>query len=225
MYSSRVTVLQESNQISRTLLATEFICIFFVLPILFTINLRGTHPFPFIVASGLFATFYLLNAKGFPRASFGDLFSLRDHGKRIIMTLFPLVLFTLITIALIKPEYLFNYPRHKTTLWLAIIILYPLLAVYPQELFYRAFLFHRYQSLFPGKQSMVFVSALTFGFAHIIYGNIPAVLLTMIGGYLFALTYQRSKSILVVSLEHALYGCLLYTIGLGQFIHTSTTLM
>ena len=225
MYSSRVTVIRESNQLSRTLLAAEFVCIFFVLPILFTINLRGTHPFPFIVASGLFATFYLLNAKGFSRASFGDLFSLRDHGKRIIMTFFPLaLLLTLIAIAL-KPEYLFNYPRHQTTLWLAIIIFYPLLAVYPQELFYRAFLFHRYQSLFPGKQSMVFVSALTFGFAHIIYCNIPAVLLTMIGGYLFALTYQRSKSILVVSLEHALYGCLLYTIGLGQFIHTSTTLM
>ncbi|MBA3007815.1 MAG: CPBP family intramembrane metalloprotease [Proteobacteria bacterium] len=226
MYSSRVAVIQAPNQISRTLLATEFICIFFVLPILFTINLRGTHPFPFILASGFFAAFYLLNDKGFSRASFGDLFSLRDHGKRIIITFFSLaLLLTLLTVVLVKPEYLFNYPRHKTTLWLTIMIFYPLLAVYPQELFYRAFLFRRYRSLFPGEQSMVFVSALTFGFAHIIYGNIPAVLLTLIGGYLFGLTYKRSKSILVVSLEHALYGCLLYTIGLGQFIHTSVTHM
>jgi len=107
--------------------------------------------------------------------------------------------------------------RKKTLL----AVFYPLLAVYPQELFYRAFLFRRYRLLFPSDQAMIFVSALTFGFAHIIYGNIPAVLLTLIGGYLFAITYQRSHSILVVSLEHALYGCLLYTIGLGQFIHTS----
>jgi membrane protease YdiL (CAAX protease family) len=225
MYPAHVSVIPTSNPISRTLLATEFICVFFVLPILFTLSLRGTHPFPFIMAGGLFAAFYLLRDKGFSRSSFGDLFSLKDHGKRIVVTFFTLALLALITIALIKPEYLFDYPRHKTAIWLAIIIFYPLLAVYPQELFYRAFLFRRYRSLFPSKQAMVFVSALTFGFAHIIYGNIPAVLLTLIGGYLFALTYQRSRSILVVSLEHALYGCLLYTIGLGQFIHTYASSM
>lgn len=221
MNSTHITIAHSPRQLSRTLLAAEFVCVFFVLPILFTISIRGTHPFPFIVAGGLFAAGYLLLDKEFSRSAFGNLFTLRDHGKRIFTTFCALALITLVTIALIKPEYLFDYPRHKTAIWLAIIVFYPLLAVYPQELFYRAFLFRRYRALFPGKQTMLFVSALTFGFAHIIYGNIPAVLLTLVGGYLFAFTYQRSRSILVASLEHALYGCLLYTIGLGQFIHTS----
>lgn len=217
----RVTAFQTTRQRKKTLLAAEFICLFFLFPILFVISLRGTHPFPFIVAGGLFAAFYLLRDKEFSHSSFGNLFRLRDHGKRIFVTFFALALFALIAIALIKPESLFDYPRQRTTFWVAILVFYPLLAVYPQELFYRAFLFRRYRLLFPSDQAMIFVSALTFGFAHIIYGNIPAVLLTLIGGYLFAITYQRSRSILVVSLEHALYGCLLYTIGLGQFIHTS----
>jgi len=217
----RAATFPITRQRKKTLLAVEFVCLFFLFPILFAISLRGTHPFPFIVAGGLFAASYLLRDKEFSHSSFGDLFSLRDHGKRIFATFFALALFALIAIALIKPESLFDYPRHKTTFWMAVLVFYPLLAVYPQELFYRAFLFRRYRLLFPSDQAMISVSALTFGFAHIIYGNIPAVLLTLIGGYLFAITYQRSHSILVVSLEHALYGCLLYTIGLGQFIHTS----
>ena len=103
------------------------------------------------------------------------------------------------------------------------MIFYPLLAVYPQELIYRAFLFRRYRSLFPSEKAMIHASALVFGFGHIIYGNVPAVVLTLIGGYLFALTYQRSKSILTVSIEHAhaLYGCLLYTVGFGHFTLTT----
>lgn len=204
----------------RFLLITEFLCVFFIFPLLFTFRLHGTHPFPFILAGGLFATYYLLRDKDFSRSSFGNLLSLKEHGKRILVTFIFLALLTLLALAVLKPEYIFDYPRHKTTLWLLIMIFYPLVAVYPQELFYRAFLFRRYRSLFPSDRSMIHASAMTFGFAHIIYGNIPAVLLTLIGGYLFAITYQRSQSILIVSMEHALYGCLLYTIGLGQFIHT-----
>ncbi|OQX09541.1 MAG: hypothetical protein BWK76_22045 [Desulfobulbaceae bacterium A2] len=218
MHSPDITVAPPS----RSLLLAEFIGVFFALPFLFFFIIQGTPPFPFIVASGLFACFYLLRDKEFPRSAFADLFGLKDHGKRIFITFFHLALIALITIALLKPEYLFDYPRHKTGTWLFIMVFYPLLAVYPQELFYRAFLFRRYRPLFPSDQAMVFASALTFGFAHIIYGNIPAVLLTLVGGYLFAVTYQRSQSILLVSLEHALYGCLLYTIGMGQFIDTNS---
>lgn len=210
---------------TRTLLATEFVCLFFVLPILFFITIRGAHPFPFIIAGGLFAAWYLRRDRGFRQSSFGNINNLKKHGKRIFLTFLPFALLALVTLALLKPEYLFDYPRHKTSIWVFIMIFYPLLAVYPQELFYRAFLFRRYQPLFPDKRSMILVSALTFGFAHIIYGNIPAVILTLIGGYLFAITYHRSQCLLATSIEHALYGCFLYTIGLGHFIHTSMNAM
>jgi hypothetical protein len=46
------------------------------------------------------------------------------------------------------------------------------------------------------------------------------MILTFFGGYLFAYTYAKTRSLLLVSIEHALYGCLLYTIGLGRFFYT-----
>ena len=41
--------------------------------------------------------------------------------------------------------------------------------------------------------------------------------MTAVGGYLFARTYARSESTLMVSLEHALWGDFLFTVGLGWY--------
>ncbi len=39
------------------------------------------------------------------------------------------------------------------------------------------------------------------------------------GGWLFADTYRQSRSLWLVCLEHALYGDLIFTIGLGTFFY------
>jgi hypothetical protein len=54
---------------------------------------------------------------------------------------------------------------------------------------------------------------------HIIFHNWIAVILTVFGGMLFAVTYYRSRSTIMVSIEHALFGGLMFTIGLGQFFY------
>ena len=41
----------------------------------------------------------------------------------------------------------------------------------------------------------------------------------MLGGWLFARRYQRTRSLLTVSVEHALYGVLIFTIGLGDLFY------
>jgi membrane protease YdiL (CAAX protease family) len=41
---------------------------------------------------------------------------------------------------------------------------------------------------------------------------------TFIGGILFAYTYQKTKSTLLVSIEHAIYGCWLFTVGMGTML-------
>ncbi|MEU4707697.1 hypothetical protein AB0G00_14815 [Nocardia salmonicida] len=38
-------------------------------------------------------------------------------------------------------------------------------------------------------------------------------------GVLFATRYQRTRSLLTTSVEHALYGILMFTIGLGDFFY------
>jgi membrane protease YdiL (CAAX protease family) len=100
------------------------------------------------------------------------------------------------------------------------MVIYPLLSVYPQELIYRAFLFHRYTRQLKNEKNIIHLSAIAFSFGHIIYFHPLSIILTLFGGYLFAWTYSRTHSLLAVSFEHALYGCLLYAIGLGRFFYT-----
>jgi hypothetical protein len=46
-----------------------------------------------------------------------------------------------------------------------------------------------------------------------------AVVFSMIGGYFFATTYTRHKSLAAAFIEHSLYGCYLFTIGLGYYFY------
>jgi uncharacterized protein len=109
-------------------------------------------------------------------------------------------------------------------LWAIVMLLYPLLSVYPQELIFRAYFFHRYQALFGAGWTMIAASALAFGFVHIAFGNWISVVLSTIGGFLFALTYHQSGSLFLACLEHAFFGNFIFTIGLGQFFYHGTRL-
>lgn len=64
-------------------------------------------------------------------------------------------------------------------------------------------------------------SALAFGWMHLVYGNLVAIGLTLAGGWYFADTYAKTGSLRLATLEHALYGNLLFTIGLGGFFSHS----
>tara|TARA_Y100000588_G_C13721833_1_gene697629 strand:- start:57 stop:272 length:216 start_codon:yes stop_codon:yes gene_type:complete len=64
---------------------------------------------------------------------------------------------------------------------------------------------------------MVTMSALAFCIAHILFINWVAPVLGLAAGLIFALTYQKTKSLLLVSIEHGLYGDALFFVGLGWF--------
>jgi membrane protease YdiL (CAAX protease family) len=117
------------------------------------------------------------------------------------------------------PGQLFGFPRQRPGIWLLVMALYPLLSAYPQELIFRTFFFRRYESFFGRGAGMVWASALAFAFLHIIYDNVVAVCLSVLGGWLFALTYRRTGSTLAATFEHAIYGCWVFTVGLGRFFY------
>jgi len=118
---------------------------------------------------------------------------------------------------MINSSRMFFLPLHHPGFWLLILFAYPLLSVFPQELIYRAFFFERYRPLFGSGLGMALASALAFGFGHVVFRNPVAVALTLVGGWLFATTYQRTSSLVCVASEHALYGCAIFTIGYGAF--------
>ena len=122
------------------------------------------------------------------------------------------------------PELFLALFHDKPLLWLAIMLLYPLLSVIPQEILFRRFFFYRYEPFLQSKTVLLLANAALFSYVHISFGNVLAVALTFVGGWLFAATYDRSRSVLLVSIEHALYGNALYTLGLGVFFYHNGTM-
>jgi membrane protease YdiL (CAAX protease family) len=97
---------------------------------------------------------------------------------------------------------------------------YPIVSVYPQELLYRAWFFHRYGPLFGSDGLTIVASAVAFAWGHVFFPRPRvAMLLTLAGGLLFAYDYLHTRSLGVASIEHALFGDLLFTIGLGRFFY------
>ncbi|MDO1500915.1 CPBP family intramembrane metalloprotease [Winogradskyella maritima] len=117
-----------------------------------------------------------------------------------------------------QPEDLFNVIKNDYRVWLLFLAVYAFLSVYPQELIYRTFFFKRYQDLFKNQNLFVFVNAGLFSLAHLFFQNTLVMFITFVGGLLFALTFQRTKSTFLVSIEHALYGGWLYTVGYGAML-------
>ena len=124
---------------------------------------------------------------------------------------------------LLQRDSLFEMPLHRTRLWLLILFAYPLVSVVPQEIIYRAFFCHRYAPLFGNGTRMVLASATAFGFAHVVFGNVIAMALTLAGGWLFARTFLQTKSLPCVAAQHALYGTAIFTVGLGRYFFHGTT--
>ena len=118
----------------------------------------------------------------------------------------------------IIPDKLFSLPLERPLVWVMVMTLYPLLSVIPQEIIFRSFFLKRYEGIIPASR-MRTANALSFGWVHIIMQNWIAVSFCIIGGWLFSDTYKKSKSLAVVSFEHALYGCFIFTIGLGVFFY------
>jgi hypothetical protein len=120
-------------------------------------------------------------------------------------------------VAYFLPNNLFDLPLYNTDRWLLTMLLYPLLSVLPQEFIFRVYFFRRYRSLLTNNHLMIVTNALLFSFAHIMFGNWVALACTFVGSFLFSRTYIKSRSILIASVEHALYGNFLFSIGLAEY--------
>jgi membrane protease YdiL (CAAX protease family) len=115
-------------------------------------------------------------------------------------------------------ESLFAVLLNKPKLWVLILLFYSLFSVYPQELLYRTFFFKRYKTLFKNEYVFIFINALLFSLAHLFFKNTLVLLLTFLGGVLFAFTFKKTKSTFLVSIEHSIYGCWLFTVGMGNML-------
>jgi uncharacterized protein len=117
----------------------------------------------------------------------------------------------------IAPSRLFGFPMQRPWFWLLVMVLYPILSVVPQEFLLRSFFFRRYAPLFHNPWAMIAASAFAFGFIHIVFHNPIAPLLSFIAGLIVARSYTQHRSLKWAAAEHAAYGCMVFTAGLGFY--------
>ncbi len=118
-----------------------------------------------------------------------------------------------------KPDSMFYLPENRPRLYVFIMLMYPFVSALPQELIYRTFFFHRYKPLFGNGILRIAASSLLFSFLHIIYDNWVAIVLTAFGGVMFSITYNKTRSLPMVVIEHGLWGDLIFTLGLGNYFY------
>lgn len=203
----------------RALLALEFVAVYFGIPSLFAMGFEPGLLIPSLVAASVICLFVLLKDRRFDRRSLWNPDALRQRLPGIVLRFALAAVLITAAVLIFEPQRFLEFPQRRTWLWLAIMFAYPLFSVYPQEIIFRAFLFHRYAPLFSTPPLAIGASAAAFGYGHIIFNNTLAIVMTIVGGALFALTYYRSRSLLAASLEHALYGNLIFTIGLGFYFY------
>lgn len=122
----------------------------------------------------------------------------------------------------VSPASLFDLPRRNPQLWALVMIVYPLLSVYPQGILYRGLFYARYACLFKTERRALWAGAAVFAWTHVVFANMWAVALTFAGALLFNRTYRRSGSLLASGIEHAVYGQLAFTLGWGRFLYHGT---
>ena len=138
--------------------------------------------------------------------------------KRTALLMIPIAGLTIAYVLWVDPQALFYVPMNDPRLYVIILFVYTFLSVWPQEVLYRTFFINRYEGLFGNRAVLVGVNAVVFSLAHLFFRNTLVLVLTLIGGVLFALTFLKFRSTTMVSVEHAIYGNWLFTVGMGQML-------
>lgn len=210
---------------SRIFLASEWAVLFVGLPLVLGLRLvRHVPPMPILWVVAAYCLVALLRDPTFERRRLWNAAPLRRELVPVL-GLFAVAGGLLTACVWMRASWLFlALPRRHPGVWAMVLVLYPVLSVVPQALIYRAFFCHRYRPLLGGSARMqawvlMVASAATFALMHLVFRNWVAVALAFPGGLLFAWRYLRTESLCVSWMEHALYGCLLFTIGLGPYFY------
>jgi membrane protease YdiL (CAAX protease family) len=93
-----------------------------------------------------------------------------------------------------------------------------LLSVIAQEWLYRGFFFWRYRDA-ASPATLAAFNVLAFAGVHLIYGSWLSVALSAAGGVVFTLLYLRHRSLLAVTVVHAVLGLTIFAMGFGRLFY------
>ena len=196
---------------------TELFVIFLIIPISFTFNYAPLLKLIIGILGLIYIVYVLLKVERI-KPSIQKNINWKVYWKSTLIKFLIIAIVTSTFVWITDTKSLFIVVLNKPKLWFVILLFYSFFSVYPQELIYRTFFFLRYKNIFKSEILFILVNAILFSVAHLLFKNELVLFLTFIGGILFAITYKNTKSTLLVSIEHAIYGCWLFTIGMGNML-------
>jgi membrane protease YdiL (CAAX protease family) len=197
----------------------EFLVLFFAGPAVFAYTRHRIPAIPALWVWMAWCLYVLRRDPGFDRSHLWKSDAFARYAPSIFGIFGASALLGVVLVRRFAPELFLTLPRTRRGTWAALMALYPVLSVYPQGIVFRAFIFARYRDLFPSDPAMVLASAAAFAWVHIIFHNRLALILTALGGILFGLRYLQTGSLFITCVEHSLYGCAIFTIGVGRSLH------
>jgi len=176
-----------------------------------------------LVVLGLIGLLILLRDPTFDRRQLWNFSALKYEYKSMLLLYAMAVVVSVVGVYFFVPEQLFTLVRNRPSLWLMIMVGYPLLSVYAQEVLYRVLFYHRYAVLFGGRWNALIANAVVFAMAHVLFAHWLPIVATFVGGLIFGWRYERRRSLAVAWVEHTIYGQLIFTVGLGIYFFHGTT--
>ncbi len=195
----------------------EFFIAFIVVPISFVLEYPVILKMVIGVSGFLYILFVLLRVEN-NQFKIAKGLNWKLFWNQTLLKLLAIIILTTIYVWWFDKTNLFSVVVNKPLLLFAILIIYSVFSVYPQELIFRTFFFQRYETVFKSKALLIFINAIVFSLAHLFFRNTLVLVLTFLGGFLFGFTFYKTKSTLFVTIEHAIYGCWLYTVGMGEML-------
>ncbi|KJD34224.1 abortive infection protein [Tamlana sedimentorum] len=196
---------------------SEFFIIFILLPISFVVPYSNYVKLGLGVVGFAYIIYVLLKVEN-QKIKINKHLNWYKFWKITMLKFLVIIAITFILVFVTSKELLFHVVLNKPKMWLFILFIYSLFSVYPQELLYRTFFFLRYSNIFKNTKCLIFINAIVFSLGHVFFKNALVILVTFIGGLMFAFTFIKTKSTILSSVEHAIYGCWLFTVGMGGML-------
>lgn len=203
---------------NKYLLLTEFILVYFLIPLLIYFKLIVFSKMLILFLLALVALLILYHDNNFDKKRLLLVHCQKYHFLSIFLRFCFSSAAILLLILIFSPRAFSQVTFNKPLTWITSSLSYLSMSVIPQELIYRTYLFHRYRLIFKGNFLPIAISTFSFTFAHIVYENYFALVLTLIGGYYFSVTYQKSRSLIITVAEHFMYGMFIFSIGIGGIL-------
>ena len=209
--------MKESVQKTNYFLLGELIVIFILIPSSLAFDIAIWIKAALLTMSIVYVLITTIKSKTVSLKSLYE-FPQESYWKHVLLRFGLLIVFTIAFMYFSEADKLFIVLRKNPVLWFSICCFYSIFSVFPQEFLYRTFFFTRYQSVFNKTYVLIIVNALVFSLAHVGFNNSLVLLITLAGGFVFAITYNKTRSLFFTSIEHAIYGAWLFTVGMGEML-------